>query len=171
MARVGTIEGLREFERDLPACVDAKVVHKRLVKIYSKEIIKAVIASAHHGKGPGDKQYPAYSPAYKKRKDAQGKGIGNWLRGLSTKGDKGGLLDEKNFELITDAKGDIWLIWTAANEAQAIYGEVHNNGIPPQPQREFVHFMSIRTMREVWAGYEQAAREIAAEFSAGRAIR
>lgn len=168
---------LAKFERDLGAALDPKVINKRLIDRYGDEIIKAMIHSAHLGIGPGNKPYPAYSPQYEAaKKSKQGDTLRNWLRGLQRTGGKGGMLDPKNFSWEIDARGGLWLVWTAPDEQTGIYAEVHNEGLPlgpggPRKKREFMHFETTDTLRIVWAGYDKAMDEIAAEFSAGYTIR
>ena len=95
---------------------------------------------------------------------AAGNKLWLWLTGV--------MLAKANFSW-EEPKGDeLTLKWTAPDEQVGIYAEVHNEGLPlgrngPRKKREFMHFETTRTLAAVDAGYEQALRELTAQFSAG----
>lgn len=166
---------LRRFNRDLDACLDRETINKHLADHHGKEIINAVIGSAKAGVGPGDSQYKPYSDSYKRQIARKG-GQKLWLRGLGRAGRAAGMLDPKRFSFELAKAAALFLVWTAANVAMAIYGAVHQGSerggqdhtkgdVPPRP---WLHFENRANEAAVVKSYELTMDELVAQFNANR---
>lgn len=148
---------LAAFERDLGNVLSKKAVAEKFIELHGETVIKAVIASAKAGIGPGNKPYPAYADSYKRElgmetyagaemfakrlvakayKANARKPEKTRLRKALAAGNKlwlylsGKMLDPKNFSWIVRENGRLFLVWTAPNEEVGVYAEVHNEGLP-----------------------------------------
>ena len=132
-----------EIFKRLERTIDRKAVAEHIRDKHGDEIVNLVIGHAKAGLGLNDQAYPDYSEKYKKRIKKAGGGK-MWLRGIGKTGRSGGMLDPANFEWEIDASGGLWLVWKAADERMAIYGSVHNDGLPlgrngPRKPRPWMH--------------------------------
>jgi hypothetical protein len=58
---------LGDLERDLRTVLSPKAIAGKFVELHGPLVVKAVIASAKAGIGPGNSPYPAYSDSYKRQ--------------------------------------------------------------------------------------------------------
>jgi hypothetical protein len=126
----------------LSRVTDKRRIATFIVSRKGPEIINLIIGHAKAGLGEEDAAYPPYSPKYDKRKAKAGGG--QFLRGIGKTGRSGGMLDPKNFSFEVTADGVLYLVWTAADARMAIYGQVHNDGLPlgkggPSKKRPWMH--------------------------------
>lgn len=165
---------LRELEKNLLAVVDQETIYRHLAEHHGKEIINAVIGAARAGIGPDNKSFPKYSPEYAKRKAEHGK-TDLWLRGIERAGRADGMLGPERFsyEIVG---GRLFLVWTAGNAQMAIYGEVHQEGLPlgrggPRKQRRWMHLESATASKAVQKAFELTIRELSAQAARGKRPR
>lgn len=153
-----------------------KVFVKRRIAQYiqerhGKEIINLIIGHAASGLGPSDAAYPKYSPKYDKRKAKTGGG--RFLRGIGNTGRSGGMLDPKNFTWETDPQGGLWLVWKAADARMAIYGAVHQEGLPlgkngPRKHRKWMHLDWEGARKAVATFVENIVNILVQQFNGGQ---
>ena len=147
---------------------DKKAIHKHLAAHYGDEIIETIIASAKAGVGPRNRQYRDYEPSYTKhlqREAAKGKPHPHKLRSAGRTGRAGGMLDPERFKWKISPSGRLFLIWTAAGQRMAIYGEVHQEGLAlgkggPRKKRKWMHVDSAETDRAVVHAYEKTIDDL-----------
>lgn len=94
------------------------------------------------------------------------------LRGIGRTGNAGGMLDPANFSWEIDADNVLWLVWTASDERMAIYGEVHQDGLPlgrngPRKQRKWMHLEWQAADEAVVKWVENAVDALVEEFNRG----
>jgi hypothetical protein len=156
---------VKEWEDDVVKTVSPETVHKKLIELHGKELIKAVIGAANLGTGPNGKKYPAYSKEYAKLKKEKGRGtLGNWLRGL---GDGKRMLAEKNFSWEIKGKG-LYLVWTAPDKQTGEYAEAHQEGLGNMPERRWLHFEATRTIKAVEKAYQDTFDAVIEDFNNNR---
>ena len=161
----------KKFVKDLYAVVDDRVVMTHLRDHHTEPIVDAVIASAVSGIGPGNRKYPAYSPAYAKKKRQAGSM--RWLRGIGNDGRSGGMLDPKNFSIMVSARGNAALVWHGPQET---YPRVHQEGLPlgkngPRKKRKWLHFDNPSNAAAVRLALGNTFKELVAQFNANRKIK
>ncbi len=170
------VRGLKQFERDLDKFLSPDRIGAAFVERFGKVLIQQLIADAHVGTGPGNTRYPPYSAEHLKVKvRKQGGAAGNFLRGPSRTGRRGGMLDAKRFGWkvnmrVGSSKGGAVLVWTAENAEMGIYAEVHNSGLPigkggPVKKREFMHFDTTAMQSIIAKGFEDTIDGLSAEFA------
>jgi len=177
MARV-TVKGFDKIMRDLESIITPEIVNRRAADIENKThvVTQAIIAVASMGVGPDGVAYPEYSPAYAKWKASKGPLSGRWLRGVGNKGRTGGMLDVKRFKAEIRTRGTLWIAWTALGSRMAIYGHVHQDGLPlgpggPRKQRRWMHLQSEESRNAALALYSETLDQLVAEFNANRLKR
>lgn len=169
---------LRRFQRDLLKVVDRVTIARHFVQRHAKTVILAIIGSAVAGIGPGNKQYRRYAKAYA-RLIAKSGTQKRWLRGIEVTGREGGMLDEGNFAGEWTPQGRLFITWTGADEAQKVYGPVHQGTtrggashtkgyVPPRP---FLHFENTRNTVAAMKATELTFDELVAQFNANRTPR
>ena len=153
--------------------VNRKVISEAFKAWHGDELIAQVIASAKAGHGRGDTFYPAYSEAYAAKVASSGKRK-PWLVGIDT-APGGSMLARERFGFTIDAQGTLWLRWTPdpAVPAQAVYGRVHQEGLPlgpggPKKLRPFVQITARQTAGKVTRWWADTMRRIVAQVNAGQ---
>jgi len=147
MSIEGGIEGLSDFERDLDKFLDiANFAEDFIGSSQSEEIIEQVINQALHGRGPGGKRFKKYSNTYAAMKRNRGGIQHAWMEGVE---EHQHMLARENFHWEFNPPDQLVLIWTPANERQAVYGPAHNEGEGKMPQREWMHLEAPVTVKTI----------------------
>ncbi len=142
MAKAGFPRGMVDrFERDM---IDVVAIAEPFVELAPKIVTPEVTRAARAGIGPDGERYPAYSDAYKKRKNAASGTQREFMVGI---GKKGGLhmLSPSNFKWVISGK-EVQLIWTGKKN-QGDYGIVHHEGRGKMPRRTWMHLLAPRTRK------------------------
>ncbi len=163
--------GFDEFYDGIDTVTSQRAINKLMLKDHFKTLLAIIINTTKQGVGPGEKRYPRYSERYKKWKQPF-VGAPYWLRGKGRTGKSGGMLDPGNFSSEVEQDGTGWIVWDAPDPRMAIYGEVHQEGLPlgrngPRKQRKWLHFEHRNNTTALIKAYDATIVKIVAMFSAG----